>query len=125
MSRDLEAAKIDPAHSDGLYNGPSRGHVQPRYAQMIGMPRDYGYGASMGAWILDYLSNWAASGAPAPQQDELPRAGADGRRHLPGRRGRRDRPRPSGGRATVTVVMTNQDDEEMAQGRAEIELPTP
>jgi acyl dehydratase len=23
------------------------------------MPRGYGYGASMGAWILDYLSGWA------------------------------------------------------------------
>ncbi len=26
---------------------------------MIGMPRGYGYGASMGAWILDYLAGWA------------------------------------------------------------------
>ena len=32
--------------------------MQPRYAQLIGMPRGYGYGASMGAWILDYLANW-------------------------------------------------------------------
>ena len=23
------------------------------------MPRGYGYGASMGAWILDYLGGWA------------------------------------------------------------------
>jgi hypothetical protein len=22
------------------------------------MPRGYGYGATMGAWILDYLTNW-------------------------------------------------------------------
>ena len=59
MSRDLEGAKIDPTKADGLYQGPSRGHVQPRYAQLIGMPRGYGYGASMGAWVLDYLANWA------------------------------------------------------------------
>ena len=58
MSRDPEGAKIDPANADGLYKGPSRGHVQPRYAQLIGMPRGYGYGASMGAWVIDYLSNW-------------------------------------------------------------------
>ena len=58
MSRDLEGAKIDPSYADGLYYGPSRGHVQDRYAQVIGMPRSYGYGASMGAWILDYLANW-------------------------------------------------------------------
>ena len=29
-----------------------------RYAQLIGVPRGYGYGATMGAWVLDYLSNW-------------------------------------------------------------------
>ena len=58
MSRDREGAKIDPTNADGLYKGPSRGHVQTRYAQLIGMPREYGYGASMGAWILDYLTNW-------------------------------------------------------------------
>ena len=30
-----------------------------RWARYIGMPRGYGYGASMGAWILDYLAGWA------------------------------------------------------------------
>ena len=59
LERHYEAAKVDPAYSDGLYHGASRGHAQPRYAQKIGMPRGYGYGASMGAWILDYISNWA------------------------------------------------------------------
>jgi hypothetical protein len=59
MSRDPRRAAVDPAMDDGLYHGASRGHVQPRYAQLIGMPRGYGYGASMGAWILDYLTNWA------------------------------------------------------------------
>ena len=33
--------------------------MNDRYAQRIGMPRAYGYGASMGAWVLDYLTNWA------------------------------------------------------------------
>ncbi len=59
MSRNKEAAKVDPTHGDGLYHGASRGHVQPRYAQLIGMPRAYGYGATMGAWILDYVADWA------------------------------------------------------------------
>lgn len=49
----------NPEQTDGAYIGPSRGHLFPRYARMIGMPRGYGYGASMGAWILDYLSGWA------------------------------------------------------------------
>ncbi len=50
---------INPENTDGAYIGPSRGHLFPRWAQFIGMPRAYGYGASMGAWVLDYLAGWA------------------------------------------------------------------
>ena len=49
----------NPEWTDGAYFGPPRGHLFPRFARMIGMPRGYGYGASMGAWILDYLAGWA------------------------------------------------------------------
>src|SRR3546814_1785698 len=49
----------NPEMTDGDYIGPSRGHLFPRWARRIGMPRAYGYGASMGAWILDYFSGWA------------------------------------------------------------------
>ncbi len=59
MERHLEEAEIDPAMGDGLYQGPSRGHANSEYAQLIGMPRGYGYGASMGAWVLDYVGYWA------------------------------------------------------------------
>ena len=59
MSSDQEKAVIDPSQTDGLYHGPSRGHTIDRYAKLIGVPRAYGYGASMGAWVLDYVSNWA------------------------------------------------------------------
>jgi hypothetical protein len=51
--------RINPENVDGAYIGPSRGHLFPRWARFIGMPRGYGYGASMGAWIIDYLSGWA------------------------------------------------------------------
>ncbi|GIX31939.1 MAG: hypothetical protein KatS3mg124_2411 [Porticoccaceae bacterium] len=51
--------RYNPANTDGAYIGPSRGHLFPRWARYIGMPRAYGYGASMGAWILDYLAGWA------------------------------------------------------------------
>jgi hypothetical protein len=51
--------KDNPELTDGAYIGPSRGHLFPRWARYIGMPRSYGYGASMGAWILDYLAGWA------------------------------------------------------------------
>jgi acyl dehydratase len=128
MSRDREGAKIDPSLADGLYKGPSRGHVQEQYAQLIGMPREYGYGASMGAWILDYLTNWAGEWGyvrytnfqyrnPALTNDatfldgEVVNLVED-----------RDSGRPV---ALVKAVMTNQDGEVMATGRAEILLPAP
>jgi hypothetical protein len=63
MSSDLEKAKVNPALADGLNYGPSRGHVQGQYAQLIGMPRGYGYGASMGVWVIDYVANWAGERA--------------------------------------------------------------
>jgi acyl dehydratase len=61
MSRDLTAAEEDPALADGLYRGPSRGHTDEEHARVIGMPRGYGYGASMGAWCLDYVASWAGA----------------------------------------------------------------
>lgn len=51
--------KENPELTDGAYIGPSRGHLFPRWARYIGMPRGYGYGASMGTWILDYFAGWA------------------------------------------------------------------
>jgi acyl dehydratase len=57
--QDPVVERENPEQSDGAYIGPSRGHLFPRWARHIGMPRGYGYGASMGAWILDYLSGWA------------------------------------------------------------------
>src|SRR6266508_3424225 len=59
MTSDREKGKVDPAQVDGLYKGASRGHTIDRYAKLIGVPRAYGYGASMGAWVLDYVGNWA------------------------------------------------------------------
>jgi hypothetical protein len=57
--QDPTMEKENPELTDGAYIGPSRGHLFPRWARYIGMPRAYGYGASMGAWILDYLAGWA------------------------------------------------------------------
>ena len=56
---DPEMEKLNPELTDGAYGGPSRGHLFPRWARHIGMPRGYGYGASMGAWVLDYFEGWA------------------------------------------------------------------
>ncbi len=50
---------LNPEITDGAYFGPSRGHLFPKYARRIGMPRAYGYGGAMGAWVIDFLSGWA------------------------------------------------------------------
>ena len=56
---DPHMERINPELTDGAYYGPSRGHLFPKYARRIGMPRAYGYGASMGAWVTDFLAGWA------------------------------------------------------------------
>jgi acyl dehydratase len=56
---DEEGARIDPRKRDGLYVGPSRGHIDSERASEVGMVRAYGYGATMGAWCTDYLAYWA------------------------------------------------------------------
>ncbi len=126
MSRDQEGARIDPAEADGLYKGPSRGHVQPRYAQLIGLPRGYGYGASMGAWILDYLTNWCGEWGEvlhSNMQYRFPAFTGDAS-YLDGQVERMIWDDPSGRPvAVVSVTMTNQKGDTMAKGTAEVRLP--
>jgi acyl dehydratase len=59
MSYDHAASKIDPRMHDGLFHGPSSGHVNPNKAREVGMGGAYGYGASMNAWHLDTVAYWA------------------------------------------------------------------
>lgn len=59
MTYDHDARKIDPRQGDGLYYGPSSGHVNLEKAGDIGMGGMYGYGASMNAWHVDYVAYWA------------------------------------------------------------------
>ncbi|NNL65238.1 MAG: hypothetical protein HKP30_03245 [Myxococcales bacterium] len=127
MDRDREAARIDPAQADGLYKGPSRGHVQDRYAQLIGLPRGYGYGASMGAWILDYLANWGGEWSELLHSDMSYRSPAftGDVTFLDGEVVALVDDHPSGQPvAHVKVTMTNQKEQVMAAGQAELLLPT-
>ena len=125
MSRDEERVKVNPGAGDGLVYGPSRGHVQPRWARHIGMPRGYGYGATMGAWITDYLTNWAGEHgflwhvdsqyrSPALTGEVTYQVGEVIAKSI-----------DEQGRAIVQVrhVMTSQNGSTMARGVAEIELP--
>lgn len=128
MSRDLEGAKVDPSEADGLYKGPSRGHVQPRFAQLIGMPRGYGYGASMGAWILDYITNWAGEYGEVLHSNFSYRSPAftGDLTYLDGEVKEMRWDDPSGDPvAVVEAVMTNQNDAVMAKGTAEVRFSQP
>ena len=101
MSRDTEGAKVDPA---------------------------YGYGASMGAWILDTLSNWGGEWSfivHSQMQYRWPALTGDAT-FLDGEVVELVEDRTSGQLlATVRVTMTNQDGDIMAIGNAEMLLPLP
>jgi hypothetical protein len=115
----------NPELTDGAYFGPSRGHLFPKYARRIGMPRAYGYGGAMGAWVIDYMSGWAGeygmvvhstanfrgpalSGDITIQTAEVTAKSVDEQgRHL----------------IHVNHLMQNQKGTKMALGTAEIALP--
>jgi hypothetical protein len=126
MSRNLEAAQEDPGLADGLYRGPSRGHVDDEHARLIGLPRAYGYGASMGAWVLDYVGHWAGDDGylrHSNVQYRFPPFEGDVS-VLDGEIvDKREEPAFGAHLVTVQVVMTNQDGAVMAKGPVEVQLP--
>ncbi|MBW2229623.1 MAG: MaoC family dehydratase N-terminal domain-containing protein [Deltaproteobacteria bacterium] len=127
MARDQEGAKIDPTLGDGLYYGPSRGHVQAKYAQLIGLPRGYGYGASMGAWIMDYISNWAGEWSDIVHSKMSYRSPAmtGDLTKLDGEVTDINYDDPSGQPvAQLHIVMSNHESAVLAEGDALVRLPT-
>jgi hypothetical protein len=127
MTSNRTQATVVPDMADGLYHGPSRGHVQPRYAQLIGMPRGYGYGASMGAWILDYLQNWAGEWGQIVHSNAQYRSPAltGDVTSLTGIVTGKDVDTETGAHLVeIQYTMMNQDESVMAKGKATISLPT-
>jgi acyl dehydratase len=59
MTYDHDMRKIDPRHGDGLFHGPSSGHINAEKGEKVGMGGVYGYGSSMNAWHVDYVAYWA------------------------------------------------------------------
>jgi len=126
MSRDEEGAKIDPSNADGLYKGPSRGHVQTRYAQRIGLPREYGYGASMGAWALNYVAHWSGDAGFIRHSDLQYRFPPfeDDITVLRAEVVDKGRDAELGADvASLSLTMSNQDDTVIARGTVQVELP--
>ncbi len=126
MSRDLDAAQEDPALADGLYRGPSRGHTDTQYAQVIGLPRGYGYGASMGAWVLDYVAHWAGDHGFVRHsriQYRFPPFEGDVTLLDGEVTGKHEDATLGAHLVTVEVTMTNQDGAVMAKGPVTVQLP--
>jgi hypothetical protein len=115
----------NPELTDGAYFGPSRGHLFPEWARRIGMPRGYGYGASMGAWILDYLAGWAGEWGQVVHCNSAYRGPAFTGDITVMTAGVIDKLVDDEGRHLVQVdcKMANQIGATMATAKAEIELP--
>jgi hypothetical protein len=115
----------NPELTDGAYIGPSRGHLFPRWARYIGMPRAYGYGASMGTWILDYLAGWAGEWGMIVHSNCNYRGPAFTGDTTISNATIIDKKVDEQGRNIVQVdfKMTNQLNTTMATAKAEIELP--
>ncbi|MGB8364931.1 MAG: MaoC family dehydratase N-terminal domain-containing protein [Rhizomicrobium sp.] len=117
--------RINPELTDGAYFGPSRGHLFPRWARYIGMPRAYGYGASMGAWIIDYLAGWAGEWGQVVHSNSFYRGPAFTSDITVMNANVIDKLVDDQGRSIVQVdcKMTNQLGTTLATAKAEIELP--
>ncbi len=116
--------RFNPELTDGAYYGPSRGHLQPKWARKIGMPRGYGYGASMGAWMIDYLAAWAGEwGFVSHVKAQYRNPAFTGDATLLD--GKVTEVKKAGGKgvATIEIVMTTQTGQVMAKAVAEVELP--
>ena len=126
MTRDFEAAKDDPSLLDGLYAGSSRGHADDDAADLVGIPRAYGYGASMGAWALNFAAHWAGDDGfirHSRLQYRFPPFEGDAT-FLDGEVVAKGPSEALGADVvTLAVSMTNQDGAELATGHIEVELP--
>jgi acyl dehydratase len=123
---DEEDAKVDPRKRDGLYLGPSRGHIDADRATEVGMARAYGYGATMGAWCTDYLAYWAGNdGMVRHTKADFRGPAFEGDvtyfdAEVIGKESESTWGVPL---VQVKLRLTNQNDEELVDCTAEIELP--
>jgi len=123
---DRRMERTNPELTDGAYYGPSRGHLQPRWAQHVGLPRGYGYGASMGAWAIDYVAAWAGEWgliAHSRAQYRNPAFTGDAT-FVSGRVVDTAIHRRRSHRVTIAVEMRNQADAILATASVDVELPS-
>jgi acyl dehydratase len=123
-------ARLDPSGAgDPVFKGRGRVHVDPGQARLVGLPRNYGFGACMGAWILDYVSNWVGEWGEIVHSDATYRTPSftgdvallDGEVVDVSLDDPRGHGQPI---ATIRAMMVNQRDEIMASAQIQVRLPS-
>jgi acyl dehydratase len=123
---DHVAGEIDPRRLDGLYAGPSRGHMSEADGSGVSLSRAFGFGASMSAWVTDYLAYWAgASGFVRHVKASFRGLALEGDvAFLDAEVAGKQADSVWGGPlVSLQVKMTNQDGAVLLDGAAEVELP--
>jgi acyl dehydratase len=126
MTYDFNAQQLDPRQKDGLYHGPSSGHLNPAKAEKVGMGGAYGYGASMNAWHLDTVAYWAGhEGYIWHSKTQFRKPAFEGDVTFVAGKVVEKNENSAFGVPTVTVevVMTTQDGDTILKGTAEVSLP--
>jgi acyl dehydratase len=106
------------ADTTGARGARRASHLSDRWASALGIPRGLGFGASMGAWVLDYVANWAGETAfitHSAVEYRLPAFAGDVT-YLDGLVSAIE------GCVTVEVVLTNQDGTRIAEGTVDVRL---
>jgi acyl dehydratase len=122
---EMMAESDDPRMQSGQDDGPASAHTDINKAKLIGLPRLYGYGSSMGAWFLDYISYWAGdAGFIRHAKFDYRSPAFEGDVSLLNGEVQQVRYDPTIGAdlAVVRLAMTNQDDVVQAAGYAEVQL---
>jgi hypothetical protein len=117
----------DLAMHTGMNSGPPSAHMNLDKAKLIGLPRRYGLGASMGAWIVDYITYWAGADSFVNHTKFSYRSPVfEGDLTLLNGEVTAERFEPLLGAhlVTVHVTMSNQDGLALAHGDADLQLST-
>jgi len=126
MTYDYDARKIDPRMGDGLFYGPSSGHINAARGANIGMGGTYGYGVSMNAWFLDTVAYWGGHDGyiwHSKTQFRSPAFEGDVT-FVDGEVAEKIEQSPYGSPvALVQVKMTTQNGDTILTGKAEVQLP--
>jgi acyl dehydratase len=120
-----EADGSDPSMLTGMDEGPGSSHANLDKAKLVGLPRHYGFGTSIGTWILDYLGYWAGDAGFIRHANVVYRSPVfEGDVAFLNGEVTDQRVESLFGAALVTVRvrMTNQDDVVLAHGEAHIQL---